>query len=84
MARPVIVVGIDGSDGSNDALRWALHEAGLRSLTVELVYGWMVPEAAIASGGLAGGAALQACEEAGQAVLDSAVVRPRQRPGSAC
>ena len=35
MARPVIVVGIDGSDGSLTALRWALHEADLRQLSVE-------------------------------------------------
>lgn len=38
--RQRIVVGIDGSDGSMAALRWALHEARLRSAAVHGVLGW--------------------------------------------
>lgn len=38
-----IVVGVDGSDPSRAALRWALTEAGLRSATLEAVHAWDVP-----------------------------------------
>jgi nucleotide-binding universal stress UspA family protein len=41
MAR--IVVGIDGSDHSKTALRWALDEARLRSASLEVVYAWTMP-----------------------------------------
>jgi nucleotide-binding universal stress UspA family protein len=35
-----IVVGIDGSESSADALRWAVAQAGLTGATVEAVYAW--------------------------------------------
>src|SRR6185437_4656311 len=35
-----IVVGVDGSQGSLDALTWALREARLRDATVHAVLGW--------------------------------------------
>jgi len=38
-----IVVGVDGSDASKDALRWALDEARLRSDFVVAVHAWQVP-----------------------------------------
>jgi nucleotide-binding universal stress UspA family protein len=38
-----IVVGVDGSDPSRAALRWALTEGRLRSATVEAVHAWDVP-----------------------------------------
>lgn len=41
MAR--IVVGIDGSDESNEALRWALEEARLRKATLRAVHAWRDP-----------------------------------------
>jgi nucleotide-binding universal stress UspA family protein len=41
MAR--IVVGIDGSDHSKKALRWALDEARLRSVSLYVVYAWTLP-----------------------------------------
>jgi nucleotide-binding universal stress UspA family protein len=41
MAR--IVVGIDGSDHSKKALRWALDEARLRDASLEVVSAWMLP-----------------------------------------
>lgn len=36
----VIVVGVDGSDGSRRALRWAVHEAAARGGTVQAVTAW--------------------------------------------
>lgn len=41
--RPRIVVGIDGSFGSSQAMRWALNEAQVRSAAVEAVYVWQYP-----------------------------------------
>jgi nucleotide-binding universal stress UspA family protein len=38
-----IVVGVDGSDGSVEALRWALVEARLRGATVEVIHSWHYP-----------------------------------------
>src|SRR3972149_2836715 len=38
-----IVVGVDGSDESKEALRWALEEARLRGATVRAVYAWRDP-----------------------------------------
>ncbi len=38
-----IVVGIDGSFGSSQALRWALNEARVRSAAVEAIYAWQYP-----------------------------------------
>lgn len=37
-----IVVGVDGSEGSLQALRWALDEARLRGDSVEVVHSWHV------------------------------------------
>jgi nucleotide-binding universal stress UspA family protein len=76
MAR--IVVGIDGSDASVDALRWALEQALLRDATVDVVHCWATPHL---------GTPLVAVEPAGtgipgdgfqaeaEATLDSAVAR---------
>jgi nucleotide-binding universal stress UspA family protein len=38
-----IVAGIDGSDASKDALRWAVDEAKLRGADVIAVHAWQVP-----------------------------------------
>jgi nucleotide-binding universal stress UspA family protein len=35
-----IVVGIDGSESADDALRWAVGQAKLTGATVEAVYAW--------------------------------------------
>jgi nucleotide-binding universal stress UspA family protein len=42
-----IVVGVEGSDGSRAALRWALKEACLRHATVEVVTAYVFPNAPI-------------------------------------
>jgi nucleotide-binding universal stress UspA family protein len=39
----VIVVGVDGSDESREALRWALEEARLRKATLRAVHAWRDP-----------------------------------------
>ena len=38
-----IVVGVDGSDSSAAALRWALAEAAARGATLQVVHAWQVP-----------------------------------------
>jgi nucleotide-binding universal stress UspA family protein len=40
-----IVVGVDGSQASLRALRWALDEARRRGATLEVVHAWHVPNA---------------------------------------
>jgi nucleotide-binding universal stress UspA family protein len=45
-----IVVGVDGSDESKEALRWALGEARLRGARVVALRAWIYP--ALAAGGL--------------------------------
>nr|WP_083212255.1 universal stress protein [Mycobacterium malmoense] len=42
-ARPVIAVGIDGSEASKDALRWAANQAQLTSGEVHAVIAWQTP-----------------------------------------
>jgi nucleotide-binding universal stress UspA family protein len=39
----VIVVGLDGSDASASALRWAIEEASLRGAVVRAIHAWTVP-----------------------------------------
>jgi nucleotide-binding universal stress UspA family protein len=38
-----IVVGVDGSESSQDALRWAIAEARLRNAALEVVMTWEYP-----------------------------------------
>ena len=40
MAGRGLVVGVDGSDGSQRALRWALDEARLRAAPLRAVFAW--------------------------------------------
>jgi len=39
-----IVVGVDGSDGSKQALKWAVRQAELTGARVEAVIAWDVPQ----------------------------------------
>lgn len=76
-----IVVGVDGSPASREALRWAAQEAELRGAQLVAVYAWsFVPPPplgdpgmlAMPAGDLAG--QLEAENEAAHAELDAAVV----------
>lgn len=52
MSKP-IVVGVDGSDASREALRWAAREARLRSAPLVAVYVWsFIPPQPIGDPGL--------------------------------
>jgi nucleotide-binding universal stress UspA family protein len=42
MANEVIVVGVDGSEASKAALRWAVEEARLRHARVQAVHAWWI------------------------------------------
>lgn len=45
----VIVVGVDGSDPSKEALRWAADQAGLTGARLRVVLSWELPSAAYLS-----------------------------------
>ncbi len=47
-----IVVGVDGSEAGDAALRWALAEAQLRRAGVRVVHAYQAPQAAITEAGL--------------------------------
>jgi nucleotide-binding universal stress UspA family protein len=76
----VIVVGVDGSETSHDALRWAAEEARLRSARLVALYAWsFIPPQplgepgmlAVSAGDLPG--QLEAEGEAARLTLDDAV-----------
>lgn len=76
----VIVVGVDGSDASREALRWAADEARLRSASLVAVHAWSFIQAqplgdpgnlAISAGDLPG--QLAAESDAANEVLEAAV-----------
>lgn len=50
-----IVVGVDGSPESLQALRWALAEAKLRKTTVRAVHAWQYPRTMVISDPFLGG-----------------------------
>jgi len=75
-----IVVGVDGSDASQEALRWAVEEARLRSAPLVAVHAWsFVPPQPIGDPGMLAMPAgdlpgqLSAESEAARIALDSAV-----------
>jgi nucleotide-binding universal stress UspA family protein len=51
---PRIVAGIDGSESSASALRWAIGQAGLAGAAVDAVIAWHYPD--LAASGMAAGA----------------------------
>jgi nucleotide-binding universal stress UspA family protein len=67
-----IVVGVDGSAASHDALRWAVVEGRLRGATVEAVHAWHVPALIAQPFGVAV-VDPRVFEEAAQRVVDAAV-----------
>ena len=80
MVSKPIVVGIDGSDASREALRWAAEEARLRSAPLVAVYAWsFIPPQTIGDPGLLAVPAgdfpgqLEAEREAASGALEAAV-----------
>jgi nucleotide-binding universal stress UspA family protein len=43
ISGPVIVVGVDGSDSSKDALRWAAGQARVTGATLRAITTWHIP-----------------------------------------
>jgi nucleotide-binding universal stress UspA family protein len=76
-----IVVGVDGSDASKDALRWAVEEARLRDAPVVAVHAWQLPAMTPDIGPLAASAAgpyelaelLPQLEQSARLVVEDAV-----------
>ena len=46
-----VVVGVDGSPGAGEALRWALAEARLRKVPLRVVHAWTYGYAGATAGG---------------------------------
>jgi nucleotide-binding universal stress UspA family protein len=67
-----IVVGVDGSEQSKAALRWAVEEARLRGVSVRAVYAWSLPPMA-AGAGVVMVPALEDLRRNGEELLDTAI-----------
>ena len=68
-----IVVGVDGSDGSLAALRWAGDEAQQRGASLHVVHAWLAPYVGDISGMAAIASGQDAFEVAARQVLDQSV-----------
>lgn len=69
-----IVVGVDGSEGSTKALRFALDEAQRRSADVKVVGAWHIPPIVYEAGWVPAGVDLEAYPTFSQEALDQALV----------
>lgn len=49
--RRIVVVGVDGSPGAREALRWAVAEARLRQTRLRVVHAWTARFAGVPGGG---------------------------------
>lgn len=67
-----VVVGVDGSESGNRALRWAAAEARARGAALHLVHAWHVPYLVAPMGA----ELVDAIEESGKAVLQVALADP--------
>lgn len=71
-----IVVGVDGSEASTEALRFAVEEARLRGATLKVVHAWDFPYSAVAVAGYlpqADGRLFEELREAAERLLDGAL-----------
>jgi nucleotide-binding universal stress UspA family protein len=73
-ARPLVVVGYDGSPCSHEALAFAVEEARLRGARLRIVSAWSIPAMAY-GGGIAVALDLDAFEDAGATISADAVTR---------
>lgn len=67
-----IVVGVDGSEESKAALRWAVAEARLRDASVRAVYAWSLPHVAGGVGPLIE-PDIEMLQRDGERLLDAAI-----------
>jgi nucleotide-binding universal stress UspA family protein len=80
----IIVVGVDGSEHGEAALRFAAEEAALRSARLRVVCAWEVPTTAGMSVGLIPGL-LESLREEAEAIVQSAIARVEElRPSVSC
>lgn len=77
-----IVVGVDGSDGSVTALRWAVEEAERVDARVEAVIAWTYPYVATVPGVVSPVFAVDDVEADARALLDDAVDRALEGRGT--
>jgi nucleotide-binding universal stress UspA family protein len=68
-----IVVGVDGSENSLLALRWALEEADLRGAPLEAVIAWQLPYVGDVGFGLVPGVSTSTLEESARETLEKAL-----------
>ena len=68
-----VVVGVDGSDGAHDALRFAVEEAKLRGAVVRAVMAWNPDTLAYSGGDWGPSVDPTRLEESTRAALDAAV-----------
>ncbi|MGC9671218.1 universal stress protein [Planosporangium sp. 12N6] len=68
-----IVVGVDGSESSTLALRWAIRQAELTGAAVEAIYAWEIPTYAGMAPMVETGAEPELLAKAGEQVLADAL-----------
>jgi nucleotide-binding universal stress UspA family protein len=76
---PRIVVGVDGSDSSQEALKWAARQALLTGAVVEAVTAWQMPTS---YGYPLAVAPLSTPSEIAQRILNNALDQAAQPPGA--
>lgn len=76
---PRIVVGVDGSDSSQEALKWAVRQAMLTGGVVEVVTAWQMPAT---YGYPLAVAPPSTPSEIAQSILDTALDQAAQSPGA--
>src|SRR5262245_44667025 len=68
-----VVVGVDGSEGSKAALRWAECEARLRNAKLRVVHAWQFPYFGDFAGMAASSGTLDELEKAARDLLDHSI-----------
>jgi nucleotide-binding universal stress UspA family protein len=70
-----VVVGVDGSDPSFEALRWAAEAAAMRAVELEVVFGYDARQVVMPMGLAATGAGREQLEKASRSMLEEMVGR---------
>lgn len=76
----IVVVGVDGSEHADAALRFAAEEAALRGATLRVVCGWQLPPSVTMDMGLAPGLFESFREEAETIVREAAEMAASLQP----